>query len=227
VIGEGGAELNGGGAGAPLVVRHPVDVRVTDVTLADGAGVGVVLGELTAGGLVECDGATVELERVRLVGGTADVGAAIFATNGCDLYVGHGEITGNLAGYYGGGIAVVEATAEIMDTTVSGNEAAYGGGVAVVSSEVYASELTLIGNGAGQGGGAIVEDGDLRLDWSEIYGNVATSGGGVLLDLATLGSYRTAWGEGADDNAPDDVSASTEELGDDETFTCDDAGCER
>jgi hypothetical protein len=194
VVGHDRAELSGGGATAPVVVRRPVDVSIADVVLSDGVGVGIVNGELTAGGGLECaDAATVTLTRVTVERSTAEVGAGIYAANGCALTVADSTIDGNDAGYYGGGVAVIEATATITDSTLANGTAGYGGGIAVVGGSATLTRTTVEGNDADQGGGALVESASLscEADPSEpagFFANTALEGADVYLDLATLES---------------------------------------
>ena len=61
-------------------------------------------------------------------------------------------------------------------------------------------------------------------DTCTLTGNAAAVGGGAWLDGGTLTSATSDWGDGDDDNAPDDVAGalfSTAAYGADATFTCD------
>ncbi len=214
------------------------DVSIENLTLSNGAGVGAVLGELTAGGGIECVGErTLTLDAVTLSDSSADVGAGLFV-DGCTVIAQGVQIHDNDADYYGGGIAVLSGSVDLVESDVRENRADFGGGLAVVDLEEVDPSVTLdlsavTGNTASkQGGGAVIEGGSLSCELGAIMENLANEGGGVLLDLGgELSSTSCEWGESgtSDDNDPSDVRVIFEDFdhyGSAATFTCDEEGCQ-
>ncbi|MFZ5476721.1 MAG: putative metal-binding motif-containing protein [Myxococcota bacterium] len=123
---------------------------------------------------------------------------------------------------YGGGVLAASVSALPLTTAnltldtcvVTGNAATRGGGVAVYTTAyVRLVDTAVYGNAATLGGGAWVDEGTLTCEGDAtvaagLWANTASSaGGGAWLAAdASLNSFTCDWGDGADDNAPDDVS---------------------
>ncbi|KAK3246847.1 hypothetical protein CYMTET_43627 [Cymbomonas tetramitiformis] len=101
--------------------------------------------------------ATLALENVRLINGTADAGGGVLVT-GATLLMNSCELSQNAdVSVGGGGLFILDGRAEVTDTIFAGNVAAglFGGGaVEVVSSEVEFLRCTFIGN-TGVNAGAV------------------------------------------------------------------------
>ncbi len=131
------------------------------------------------------------------------------------------EMRGNQA-LEGGGLTV--AYGSVTNCRVDGNTAVSGGGAWVTYDNGDLRECDLTENRAVWGGGAFIHAGDPVFDTCTLTGNEAAAGGGAWLERGTLTSTASDWGDGADDNAPDDVANalfSTAAYGADATFTCD------
>lgn len=237
-LGAESSTLHGGDQTGVVIVRTDgLSVVLEDLDLVHGAGVGAVLGELSAGGGLECDAQSqVSLGGVRVAENQADVGAGVFV-RGCTLTLEQVRVESNDAAYYGGGLAALNGEVWVEESEISGNYSRYGGGLALIGldgtstatlldSELRANEAEV------QGGGAIVEGahldcvGDVGLD-AGVMGNQASTGGGVYLGHgATLTSALCDWGGTGDPNSPEDLNVSTTDYDQDADFGCDTEGCQ-
>lgn len=235
--------LDGAGLVSVLQITGDASVSLRDLTVAHGVASALSEAGSLAGGAVACagestlamDGAilrdnqatvgggiysadcAVLIEDSELIGNTADFGGAIFAGHG-RLRLTSSALTDNSASSTGGAIDLEgldgEVLVELDDTRVEGNTSLYGGGIALWGAA--SARCTTAGDG---GFGA----------------NTAELGGGVMLSSAEAGtpslvSVGCGWGEGADDNSPDDVYIVDEALsyadyGTSAVFTCDHVSC--
>ena len=142
----------------------------------------------------------------------------------------------------GGGVVVANPTEpgsstrlEFHDVSIKDNSATtYGGGLISTGSAASLSDSVVSGNTAVLGGGIFIHQSDVEVEASTIERNVASSyGGGVLMNNGTLVSASSSWGDGPDDNSPDDVAVERSSgghsthsgYGSSESFTCDSGGC--
>lgn len=119
-------------------------------------------------------------------------GGGIFNETGATLTVNHSTLSGNVAGYSGGGISNW-GTVIITESTLSNNSAplqyGYGGGIRNYGGPVTITDSTLSGNTASLYGGGIFsgEGGTVLITNSTLSGNSATvSGGGIFLQQGTV-----------------------------------------
>lgn len=91
------------------------------------------------------------------------------------------EISGNEGGAQGGGIYMVNDTAEVKGTKIDNNNAEYGGGILLTSATLNISTSEITGNTANEQGGGICLLGYSTLNMlsGQISGNNADEGGGV------------------------------------------------
>ena len=146
------------------------------------------------------EGKTLTLENLKLTGGKADGGGAIFARDASEIKIENCIITGNEAGTNGGGLNVEGTPTTITNCTFTGNTAKNGGGIYIMETSTRRPVVTISGGtiggtetdkankATGNGGGIYVGDWcELRLQDSEdpgaqsvlIIGNQAAKGGGV------------------------------------------------
>src|SRR5256714_539050 len=152
-------------------------------------------------------GRTVTIDSLTIMNGNAgdDAGGGIY-NDKATLTVTNSILSGNSAGYRGGGILNLgefgSATLTISNSTLSGNwssgVAGYGGGIfnagGLGSATLTISASTLSGNSSLQEGGGIYNSGGaqgsapLTISNSTLSGNSATGfgGGGIYNDQATL-----------------------------------------
>ena len=127
-----------------------------------------------------------------ITGGWSFQGAGIYVSEGCELTISGGTITGNRAdqiaggGYgFGGGIEN-HGTMTITGGTITGNTAGqFGGGIHNEGT------LTMIGgtiadNTAGTYGGAIYSNSTVSISGATLSGNTAQTGGGAICTEGTL-----------------------------------------
>jgi hypothetical protein len=202
-IGGCEAGLDGGGIYATASTLGSIDGSFdTNVAHEDGGGIAVVSSDLIISGGIFLDN-----EADQGGGGLhlRDSGALIEA---CTIQT-------NLAGDWGGGLALISSTADLVSTLVYGNDTTGGGFYEV-------------------GGGALVYDGSTltctgsAAETAGFLANLADDGGGVYLSSSSdrLDSISCDWGDGHDDNDPDDVDlglfggSSYRSYRDDESFSC-------
>jgi hypothetical protein len=155
-------------------------------------------------------------------GNTADLGGGIYADRTTPAYYGFdGAISvsdvlvqGNLAqlteASAGGGVYSTGTPIELTDVSVLGNSAQIGGGLVIVET-LNPTQLTRVqvhDNEAGQGGGLAVVGAEAQLMEGEVLRNEALvdGGGGMFLGHpASVDLYNTVFGDGADENLPEDV----------------------
>ena len=239
IVGIGSVTLDPDGQSAGLILRQDGLVfSASNLEIRDGEGVGVILGEFTAGGGIECSGqSAMHLEQVLVRDSQAGVGAGMWV-DGCTVTADALELRDNQAGYYGGGVALTGGSLSVVQGAVHDNAADYGGGLAIVgyTQEAAATlESTLVQDNVAKtlGGGAVVEDASLHCTGSsgEVVGflgnNSENEGGGVYMASgSSLTSQDCDWGSGASANKPEDVSSDPEkDYSNNEDFECDEEGC--
>ncbi len=138
-----------------------------------------------------------------------DRAGGIYVTNAAEVSVSGGLVQSNTATQRGGGLYTnTDAAVELDGTELSRNQALRGAGIYVNNDSSV--ELTDC---------AILQNGD----------PTTVSGGGARVITGDLVSITSDWGEGPDDNTPDDIY--TEQLGSyvgyaaNSTFACDPYGC--
>ncbi|MBN1334349.1 MAG: hypothetical protein JXB39_00150 [Deltaproteobacteria bacterium] len=191
---------------------------------------------------------TLELADTLVTGNQAPYGAGVDLDGGAITATGT-QVSDNVARDFGGGIYLY-AVATWTGGTLSGNRAPQGAGIYADAHGSTVTGATLNGNVASSLGGGVFVDEDVTLDGVVLEANradlmgaaVSVAGGHVVLSGCTLhqneavqrgggahlstGSLRSEasdWGEGGEDNVPDDVwdgANPYEDFGADETFTC-------
>jgi predicted outer membrane repeat protein len=172
---------------------------------------------------------------VDLHGGTVTAAAATVSDNvagdgGGGIYVYSaatwtgGTVEGNEAPD-GAGIFADAYGTTFTDLTVSSNVAGGSGGGVYAEEDVTFEQVVFLGNSAGvYGAGIAVAGGEVVLDDCAVLRSAAgNKGGGARLAKGTLRSQASDWGEGGEDNSPDDVHdgvTAYSDFGDAESFTC-------
>lgn len=229
IEGHGAVTLDGADR-VPLVQIEPGhDVALSGLTLTHGDG--------TQGGAVACDGSSISMTDVDAVDNQASTGSALYA-DGCDVVLDGVTLTDNEATY--GTLYVYDGDLDATDVRVQDNQA---------------SIYTLYVAGTGSSGRAQVDLDEVEISENDLtnyvhaffsYADVVWSGssatgsgltantsgstnfGAMYLSQATVDAREVDLGEGADDNASDDIFVSNGvryRAGDDATFTCDATGC--
>ena len=184
----GGLLAHGHGSGNLRII----DSRVTN-NKAEGS-VNDTLTLLSRGGGILIKGCNLAVQGGSVDGNSGWVGGGIFVTSGRSAFMGT-SISDNVARHGGGGLAVREATIDLMTCSVQANRVdsveslsgdTGGGGIMIrVGGTVNATGCTISNNVSPAGGGGVqVENGVFRSNSSFIQRNVAKQGGGV--NLATL-----------------------------------------
>jgi hypothetical protein len=213
----GPGNLGGGGG-----IFNEANLTLTDVTLSNNrATQGGGIFNQYAAGASDPTPPTLNLTRVTLVGNTAlsaaqgQGGGGLF--NGGVVTANSLTLTGNSAGYQGGGIYINSYfAANLTNFTISNNTAKMGGGISnEIDHLVSLNTGTISGNvsnccdvgGQPAGGGGIVNnDGTMSLTDVTISGNTATStggyGGGIVniqqmtLNRVTISGNSAQYGAG-------------------------------
>jgi predicted outer membrane repeat protein len=193
-IANGNVDYNTGGigeSGGGIKVKPNVTATLTNTrvigNLSRGNGAGIF-----NEGTVKLVGSTVSGNQVSPYGS----GGGIFVRTGATLEVTNGSlIAGNIGARAGGGIAVENGTAKVVDSEISSNSALLGGGLSLRSGSSGKVEIvnsTVKGNFAspGTGGGVFQDSGALEISTSTIESNLSNSliggvgegvGGGVAV----------------------------------------------
>lgn len=136
-------------------------------------------------------------------------------------------IEDNTAGRAGGGMAMSYASFLGDEATLIRYNASYQGG-GISASEDSTITGTLVGNGSVLGGGIAAMGEDITFD-GKMFANTASAGGGAWLGFGSTLTGTIDWGEGDDDNLPDDmahVNGATWSSDASGTWTCGTTGCE-
>ena len=133
---------------------------------------------VSAGGsgraLTVVDRSEVVIDGITLRDGVSDLGG-VAVCDGSELDLVAAVVTGGQA-ENGGGVAAVDCTLNIVDSTVQANMATqYGGGVFTSGSSGELLRTTIDGNTAAEGGGAFTYDGSIDVTSSVISANAATT----------------------------------------------------
>jgi hypothetical protein len=167
----------------------------------------------TSGGpVVAVTGADVSLRGLTITGGVGvgsanylQGGGGISAITATGFVLEESDIVGNSAEACGG--LLLGEGAQLNNVVVSGNTAVADGGGLCVAGEAQLQAVSIFDNSAGGFGGGIYQsDSSVVITDSSVYRNNATNGGGASLALqSSLGSVNSSWGDGSDDNTPDDI----------------------
>ena len=127
-----------------------------------------------------------------ITGGWSFQGAGIYVSEGCELTISGGTITGNRAdqiaggGYgFGGGIEN-HGTMTITGGTITGNTAGQFGGGIHNEGTLTMTGGTIADNTAGTYGGAIYSNSTVSISGATLSGNTAQTGGGAICTEGTL-----------------------------------------
>jgi hypothetical protein len=130
----------------------------------------------------------VTLKNLTVTGGNAADGAGIFTSS--RLHLENVRVTGNTAGFRGGGIFNNYQTVTLLNTTVSGNTANFGGGIYVMNQGsgspaatgiLIVRQSTVSGNtGNLQSGGLENNEGTTRIVNSTFSGNASNTGSAIF-----------------------------------------------
>ena len=149
------------------------------------------------GGGIEVEQSSPRIEDNTISGNIATIsdGGGIFIFDGTNTtipVITGNTITGNISGYFGGGIALYDQhNATISGNTINGNQTKYcGGGLSVdYNSSPNIENNTITSNSAneGHGGGiAVMQNSDPTINGNTIDGNTASdSGGGIEVDISS------------------------------------------
>ena len=155
---------------------------VTNPTL-DGDGSSTVL-TMTASMYLDISGVTIENGR------TAASGGGIANSSGGTLTVTDSTLSGNNAGYFGGGIYNSGGTTNVDDSTLSDNGGNAGGAIFTQEGPTNVNDSTLSGNHASGFGGGIYNSGGsggtVNVTGSTLSGNSAIDGGGGIDNAGTM-----------------------------------------
>ena len=194
--GVGGPDLvviDGGGLGRVFAAdSDDATVALTGLTLQGG------VAPTGSGGVASIEGAaTVLIDDVSLLDGSAAEGGALFLDRVADATLRDVTVTDSLATDGFGGGALIRGTSllRLVRVTIDGNQntSAYGGG-GLATHDVLVTvgeDLTITGNtGSGVGAGWSIEAGDTTIEDIVVVGNIGKrSGGGIDAsgDLTLLG----------------------------------------
>lgn len=222
--------VSGGGGGLSVWGLYPIDADLTlvgttsvnDNHAFNGGGAVVNAGTITGGTFDgnEADGAgggVFLYNESSLVGATVTHNSAAVGA-GVELEYGAGVtaslIDSNNASGRGGGLshplhAYDYSTSHVTQCTITNNTATDGAGIDT-SGNLVVADSTVADNTATNSGGGIAGSYFLLLRRSTIARNVAQSGGGMSLSgvVTSFTGKSNDWGDGADDNVPDDISYS-------------------
>ncbi len=187
--------------------------------------------EAWAGGLAIFGEATLEADHATIAANVAPYGGGLLASEVTCRFGPDTEVRDNIALVGGGGLYANAARLEGSGMLVSGNEAPLGAGVLLeVDAEYVARGDRIVDNRAATGAGLLLYNGGLAwFEDVEVSRNTATEqAGGAWLDQSAggLGCLDCNWGDGAEDNGPEDIVASDTAYAAPATFTCGLDGCQ-
>src|SRR5229473_1663730 len=147
-------------------------------TAVDGTGISGSVFTISAG-------VTATIQDVTIRNGSAFLGGGIY--NNGTVTISNGTLSGNSAGYGGGGILNGGgATATISNSTLSSNSAAVVAGGILNEGTLTISNSTLSSNSAAVVAGGILNEGTLTISNSTLSSNSAAAGAGGILNGGTL-----------------------------------------
>lgn len=229
LAGAAATTIDGGGLG-PTVSVDAGEVTLVGFTLTGGSSVG------QGGGLSVFGSELVTVESCVITGNDSTDGAGIYTYDAAQLALVQTTISGNTGGI-GGGVAMngdgLASSLAMTGCTVADNFADEAGGGLVLFQvpSVEIDTTSIVDNVSLDGGGLTVGGSSIVLTNSTVLRNSASNGGGMLLYAGTgeLVSVASDWGEGADDNTPQDVAipgiGAYSGYGAAASFACDVTGC--
>ena len=188
---NGGGGINNRGGATLTIENSTVSNNVANSSFGSGYGGGISnrYDFNTAGGIP-----TLEVINSTISGNRASSGGGIF-NNGGNLTISNSTVGNNItsSSSYNGGGAIYNSTyvysyysdrpevktAEIINTTITGNRASNGGGISN-RGDLIITDSTLSGNTATYGGGGINNRGELTISNSTIANNSASYDGGGI-----------------------------------------------
>ena len=140
--------------------------------------------------VIEHEGDSLTLNNVRLTGGEASIGAAIYAGSGGDITLENNSVldfniaTQSTGAFGGGAVYIADGTLDVSDTTFNSNQSQnMGSAVAAINSTVLLTDSTFSSNTTydPDGGGALlISESDVTITNAIFTDNVAdTWGGGI------------------------------------------------
>jgi hypothetical protein len=140
------------------------------------------------------------------------------------------EISSNVCNGAGGGLHL-GGTFSIADSQVFDNLADHGGGLVLVGAEGTIADSAIRENESiARGGGVYLEASTATFSTTSVVSNLSlVTGGGAWVFDGTLTVLSGDWGDGPDDNRPDDVvvgGTSYADFGAPSAFSCTSAGGE-
>ena len=125
-----------------------------------------------------------------ITGGNSSEGGGIRTSE--SLTITDSTISGNSAGFRGGGIYSVNGNTTIVNSTISGNSSSVGGGIYSYRETINITNSTISGNSVGGRGGGIFFYYSLgNITNSTISDNSANSGGGIYESYGTVNLTNT------------------------------------
>jgi len=186
--------------------------------------------EAWAGGLAIFGDATLDAPHATLAGNLAPYGGAVLAGSSACTFGADTEVRDNTALEGGGGLYANDASLSGQGMLVSGNTAPLGAGVLLEVDAFYVADGDrIVDNRADKGAGLLMYLGaKARLEDVVVSRNIATElGGGALLHASSGGltCLDCDWGDGAEDNGPEDIVMANASFTAPPTFRCDASGC--
>ncbi len=185
---------NYGGTNQVVYISKTLAIRggytTTDWIISNPVSYPTTLDAQNGGRVIFIRDATVTIEGLRLMGGSAldyfaDYGGGIFAYNSA-LTLQDNVILSNTAAYYGGGVYAGDSTVTLTGNTVTSNTSicySCGGGVSLYSSIATLTGNTFSGN---HGSGVYVRSGNVTLDENTFTANTAGFGGALLMEYGGI-----------------------------------------
>jgi hypothetical protein len=149
--------------------------------------------ECGGGGGIKCSSGTMRLISSTIAAnqaglGSTGLGGGVCTGCGCTAEIVNSTISGNKAAKYGGGISAMGAV-RITNTTISGNKTTtYGGGIAV-AGKVWITNCTITKNTVVGVGGALWILGELNLENSIIADNMGDRSCTIVSEGNKVGSF--------------------------------------
>jgi hypothetical protein len=149
--------------------------------------------ECGGGGGVKCSSGTMRLINSTIVTNQAGIrstglGGGVCTGCGCTAEIVNSTISGNEAAKYGGGVSAM-GTASIINSTISGNKtASFGGGIAA-AGKVSITNCTITKNTVGGGGGALWVLGEVNLENTIIADNIGIISCTIVSEGDQVGSF--------------------------------------
>ncbi|MFT5679401.1 MAG: hypothetical protein ACI8RZ_000305 [Myxococcota bacterium] len=245
VVGAGAAStiLDGSLSGSVILARTAgTEIAVEGVTLTNGSGSPGAYTIIDGGGGIDC-GAELNLSLTDMVSTAhaTDLGGGLLVYGGCEVDVEGSEFTDSY-GLWGMGVGIMEGSAVINNSVISGNQTnGFGAGIylGLLGSVYLELNDTLVENNDtfSNGGGLAINNskgtvevlctGSSKTSAGFLNNTSLYDGGGVFLNSssATFESVDCDFGKS---NSPDDVfdaNGDAYSYGNDASFICDSTGC--